>query len=256
MRVINSEFEIVDGIPYHQMLDIIEGAYRICYASEPEGDSEEFIRNKMRLKHFSPLEHCSITVDFIYDRGVSHEKVRHRLAAFSQQSTRYCNYNSGRFGKEITVIKPSFFDSNAIPTHTFNFPQPEYNCNYDCEKCNDENCFKWNLNASESNINLGVNKFDMWFLACRYAEWFYINLIEMGATPQEARSVLPNSLATKIRVTANIREWRHILELRALGTTGKPHPQMKEVMLPLLNKFVKLYPAFFEDLDPKLHLTR
>jgi len=220
------------------MLDIIEGAYRICYASEPKGDPENFIRSKMGIKHFSPLEHYSITVDFVYDRGVSHEKVRHRIAAFSQQSTRYCNYGKDKFGKEITDIKPLFFDSHEMPTKETHFPFPIM---HDHES--------WTLH---DDVNLmHVNKFDVWYMACLYSEWFYMLLLDMGATPQEARSVLPNSLATKIRVTANLREWRHILELRALGTTGKPHPQMIQVMMPLLNKFVKLYPVFFEDLSPK-----
>lgn len=238
MKVIEPSFEIIEGLSYQQMLQIVEGAYRICYASEPKGNTEEFIRSKMKLKHFSPLEHVSISVSFTYDRGVSHEKVRHRLAAFSQQSTRYCNFSKGKFGKEITVIKPSFFnqsDNTQFVTFPYPFRIP-----------NDKN--EWELVSNDFTTKYLMNKFDVWYIACLYAEYFYMQLLEMGATPQEARSVLPNSLATKIMVTANIREWIHILNLRAIGTTGKPHPQMREIMLPVLNVFKIKFPVFFEDL--------
>jgi len=237
MKVIEPSFEIIEGLSYQQMLQIVEGAYRICYASEPKGDSEEFIRSKMKLKHYSPLEHCSITVDFSFDRGISHEVVRHRLAAFSQSSTRYCNFSKDKFGKEITVINPFFFNPSD-KTKDIALPFPVFY---------EENT-SWNLIDDTGCDICTLNKFDVWYIACLYSEWAYLTLLEMGANPQEARSVLPNSLATKIRVTANIREWIHILNLRAIGTTGKPHPQMVEVMVPLLNQLKKDYPVFFEDL--------
>jgi len=236
MQVLNPSFEIIQAPTYQEMLYIIEGAYRICYASEPKGNSEEFIRDKMKLKHYTPLEHCIITVDFINDRGISHEQVRHRVASFSQQSTRYCNFSKDKFGNEIKVIAPIFFNKEDLPTKEINLPVPIYN----------DTKNKWELVSSETMLK--VSKFDVWFIACLYTEYFYMLLLNMGATAQEARSVLPNSLATKIRITANIREWRLIMQQRALGTTGKPHPSMVEVMLPLLKEFKSRYPVFFEDL--------
>jgi thymidylate synthase (FAD) len=213
MKVIAPSFDVVSAIPYADMLNVIERAYRVCYASEPQGDSEKFIRSKMNLKHDAPLEHISISIELVVDRGVSHELVRHRLASFCQESTRYANYSKDKFGKEITVIKPFFFDADEVKT------------------------------------KIGeVNKYDAWWIACLHAELAYMTLLGKGATPQEARSVLPNSLATKILVTANLREWRHIFNLRVIGTTGKPHPQMVEAMLPVLNYFKIHYPIFFEDL--------
>jgi thymidylate synthase (FAD) len=94
-----------------------------------------------------------------------------------------------------------------------------------------------------------MNEWDVWNLVCQWCEWGYNTLIEMGAKPQEARSVLPNSLETRIFTTFNLREWRHVFKLRALGTTGKPHPQMVEVMEPLLIEFKNSFPVFFEDLS-------
>jgi hypothetical protein len=128
------------------------------------------------------------TVLFICDRGVSHELVRHRPAAFAQESTRYCNYTKDKFDNQIVVIEPCFWpDHNSI-------------------------------------------KYRLWKNSCDTAESTYFDLLNDGATPQEARSVLPNSLKTEIFITATEREWKHILNLRYAGVTGAPHPQMVEVM--------------------------
>jgi len=240
MKVIEPSFEIIEGLTYQQMLQIVEGAYRICYASEPKGDAEEFIRSKMKLQHLTPIEHILITVDFTMNRGVTHELVRHRVATFSQQSTRYCNYGKDKFGKEITVTNPPFFNP-LENTKDIALPYPAFY---------KENT-SWHLIDSGFADVYTLNKFDVWYIACLYSEWAYMTLLKMGATPQEARSVLPNSLAAKIRISANLREWRLILNQRAIGITGKPHPEMLASMLPVLERFKKDYPVFFEDLIVK-----
>ena len=145
------------------------------------------------------LIHQDLTVKFTVDRGVTHELVRHRDCSFAQESTRYCNYSKGKFGNEITVIEPCFFDPDAEGT---------------------------------------ITKYAMWQTACEDAEQTYCDLLKAGATPQQARDVLPTSTKAEIIMTANICEWIHILELRALGVTGKPHPQMEEVMIPLAKELV------------------
>lgn len=94
-----------------------------------------------------------------------------------------------------------------------------------------------------------TNGYTEWKSAARLAEQHYFDLLEFGASPQEARAVLPNSLKTEIVVTANLREWRHILSLRAVGTTGTPHPQMREVMIPLLKELRERVPVIFDDLE-------
>ena len=188
----------------------IEYAGRTCYKSTDkitDESAEKFVRNICKNNHEAMLEHESITVKFTVDRGVSHELVRHRLASFAQESTRYCNYSQDKFGSEITVIKPCFYR--------------EYS-----------------------------EEYDLWKSAMENAEYEYFQLLNAGSTPQEARSVLPNSLKTEVVMTANIREWRHFLKLRAAGVTGKPHPQMLEVAVPLLNELRLKLPALFDDILP------
>lgn len=193
--------------PTEYLYSLVEAAGRTCYLSERvEGDTtESFIKRLMKRKHWSVLEHATVSVRLICDRGVSHELVRHRLASYSQESTRYCNYSKGKFGEEITVIKPCFWDETDL-------------------------------------------KYAGWANLCSKAEDAYIGLMKSGATPQEARSVLPNSLKTEIVVTMNIRNWRHFFEMRYLGVAGTPHPQMVEVAEKAFDLLCSQYPAFFEDL--------
>lgn len=82
----------------------------------------------------------------------------------------------------------------------------------------------------------------------KQAEDAYFKMLDFGLSPQQARAVLPNSLKTEVVMTANLREWRHFFKLRALGTTGKPHPQMLEVAVPLLEDMKNLIPVVFDDL--------
>ena len=210
MKAIKAGFEIMDPVEASYIYKRIEQAGRTCYKSESaitDESSERFVRNLIKRGHEAMLEHASITVKFTVDRGVSHELVRHRLASFAQESTRYCNYSKDKFGRELTFIKPCFFEE-------------------------------------------GTAKYSAWVDAMKLAESFYLSMIDYGATPQEARSVLPNSLKTEVVMTANIREWRHILNLRAAGVTGAPHPQMLEVMVPLLKEMKTKLPALFDDIQP------
>lgn len=205
MRVIEPSFELVDPIDADSILRKIERAGRTCYKSEDRitaDSAEDFVRRVLNSGHHSVIEHTSITVKFICDRGVSHELVRHRLASYSQESTRYANYSAERFGREITVIKPPFW--------------PE-----------------------------GSPAYSEWREAMKAAEAYYMRLIGMGAKPQEARGVLPNSLKTEIVMTCNIREWRHVFELRC---TPQAQPQIRAMMLSLLETFHQGVPVLFDDL--------
>lgn len=158
----------------------------------------KFVENVAELTHTERMVHENVSILFTTDRGVTHELVRMRDCSFAQESTRYCNYANDRFGSEITVIIPWFFADG------------------DTDK-DAENYLKW-----ES--------------AMKDAEARYIELIKNGATPQQARSVLPHSVKAEIVVTTNLREWHHILSLRACDFTGASHPQMHEIMKPLLKE--------------------
>lgn len=214
MKIVQPSFEILAYTP--DMSKLIERAIRCAYKSEErieEGSDAKIISHIKSLKHESTLEHGVITVKFVTDRGVTHELVRHRIASFTQESTRYCNYGKGKFGSEITVIQPFFFTE-----HTSNPTE--------------------------------IRKFDSWWRACLYAEKEYLTMLELGAKPQEARSVLPNSLKTEIVVTANVREWRKIMELR---TSKEAHPQIRQIMCPLLAVFREKWTFLFDDVGSVEH---
>jgi thymidylate synthase (FAD) len=202
MKIVKPGFEILTDVKLGiDILKRIEAAGRTCYKSEDKitGDScFAFARMILKRGHESVLEHESISVRFICDRGVSHELVRHRLAAYSQESTRYCDYSGG----EVAFIEPVFWkESDPVMYST-------------------------------------------WLKAMSAAEEYYLMLRRARAKPEEARSVLPNSLKTEIVMTANLREWRHVFRLR---TAKAAHPQMREIMRPLLLTMRSLIPVVFDD---------
>lgn len=208
MKIVNAGYEILSKIDGLRMLKNIETIARTCYKSETaitSGSAMNLVKRLIASGHEAMLEHDHLSVKFIVDRGVSHELVRHRLASFAQESTRYCNYSKDKFDNEITFIKPLFFEEGSFAYAT-------------------------------------------WFDACQKSEHAYLSLLENGAKPEEARTVLNNSLKTEICMTANLREWRHFFKLRAADLTGKAHPQMKEVTIPLLKELQEYIPLVFDDI--------
>ena len=206
MKVIDARYEILDKIDGMEVLKKIERVARTCYKSEDyikEGSAERLVKSLIDRGHEAMLEHYSFSIKFICDRGVSHEIVRHRVASFAQESTRYCNYSKDKFGNELTFIRPCFWEEN---THEY---------------------FSW----CESMGN---------------AEKGYFELLKLEATPEQARSVLPNSIKTEVVMTANLREWRHFLKLR---TAQAAHPQMRELTIPLLKELKEKIPVIFDDIE-------
>ena len=206
MKIIEPSFQFFEPLDGAQMLKRLERAGRVCYKSEDkitQGSAETFLANIIKRGHESVLEHEKITVSLICDRGVTHELVRHRIASYSQESTRYCNYMGEKFGRELTFIKPCFWAED----------DPKY---------------------------------AVWKEQMAQLEETYQRLLEAGASPQEARSILPNSLRTEIVVTMNLREWRHFFRLR---TAPAAHPQMREAADMLLAAFQAELPVIFDDLS-------
>lgn len=116
MKIVKPGFEILGNVNGAAILQHIELCGRVCYKSEnliSDTSAEKFVAGIIERGHEAVLEHAGVTVRFIVDRGVSHEIVRHRLAAYCQESTRYCNYSQGKHGSEITVIKPLYLDENT-----------------------------------------------------------------------------------------------------------------------------------------------
>lgn len=215
MKLIKPSYEIISKIDTDYLLHLIEQAGRTCYKSEDKitpTSAKDFIKMILGRHHESVIEHGGMTVRFIVDRGVSHELVRHRLASFSQESTRYCNYSKDKFDNQITFIMPEWLDFNG-----------------------------W-----DGNITVPSEEpMQVWLRSMDRAEKDYNKLIANGWVPQQARSVLPNSLKTEIVVTANFREWRTIFKQRC---SSAAHPQMREVMIPLLAEVKELVPVIFDDI--------
>lgn len=163
--------------------DIINKIRRLCKTKE---DADIVIK-----------KHVVHTIIFTCDRGITHEFVRHRPASFAQESTRYCNYGSDKFGREITVIEPCYWDKGTQP----------------------------------DTYDIDVTKaYNAWYEACLASEKAYFEILDNKGTPQQARGVLPTDVKTEIAITATENEWAHIINLRLIGTTGSPHPKMVEVM--------------------------
>ncbi|MBR2797242.1 MAG: FAD-dependent thymidylate synthase [Clostridia bacterium] len=216
MKIINPCFDWLDGRKPNGkvILDIITKAGRVAYQSDREGEEETFVRNLIRRGHESVLEHAKVSVVVACDRGVTHETVRHRIASYTQESTHYINYAGGKFKGDITYI--------AIMGGI----QRE----------------KAMAHLSAQQIGVIVAE---WMEACRDAEKHYNRMIELGATPRIARSVLNNSTKAQIVITMNMREWRHFFKLRSAANA---HPQMREVAEMLLEAFKSAIPVIFDDI--------
>ena len=201
-------------------LQTIERAGRTCYKSEDkitEESAPKFCQMLLDRGHEAMIEHASASYRVICDRGVTHEIVRHRLFSYAQESTRYCNYKSG-----VTFI---------IPLWT-GIGEGEYFIHW-------KN--KLGTTAWEPE---GHGLDNRWFWSMALAERDYTRLLEEGWQPQQARTVLPNSLKTEIIITGNLREWRHFFKLR---TAKAAHPQMQEVANMILADIRKKIPVIFAD---------
>lgn len=207
VKVVEMTASILNGPTNQNLLETIERAGRVCYKSEGkigDGTCKTFIKSIITRGHESVLEHCSISALFTVDRGVTHEIVRHRIASYSQESTRYCNYGNEQFDGGITVCRPTFW-----------------------------------------HRKLNAEMFNVWYEAVSAANDYYLKLLALGAKPQEARSVLPQSTKADIVVTMNVREWRHFFKLRC---SPAAHPDIRKAATELLEEMASRYEVVFDDL--------
>ena len=222
MRTLKPQHVIIgkDQIEGHKILKHIEKIARTCYKSEDlinDESAEKMIKKLIKMNHLAMIEHASVSVLFTCDRGVTHEIVRHRVASYAQESTRYVNYSKDKFGNEIGYI--DIAGGIALDTKMKDLP----------------------IETIDAIIS-------EWNQACIDAEKHYMKMLELGATPQIARSVLNNSTKSDINVTMNLREWRHFFELRC---DTPAHPQMRELVIPLLKEMSEVIPIVFDDLVEK-----
>lgn len=171
-----------------------------------------------------------VCVRFICDRGVSHEFVRHRTMSFAQESTRYCNYSKDKFGNELTFIMPSWCDM-SVGNYTLFAEQNKENLEFIQVMKNFEKDEKYPISSTSNGR----------FLCATYwSEKYYLDLLNKGWTPQQARAVLPNALKTELVMTGFVSDWKHFFELRATEAGAKgPHPQASELANPLYKEFLK-----------------
>ena len=205
MQIIDPKIEVekIDGI---QMMKNIERACRTCYRSEGKITEESYktlLKNCITRGHESVLEHEKVTIRMTCDLGVYKDLTRHRMASYSIESTRYCNYGKDKFNNEIKIIKPC-------------------------------------------NIEEGTEIYKLWKTACENMEKNYIQMSKLGALPDQLRMILPHSIAAEVTMTANIREWKHILNLR---TSIHTHPSIRQLLIPLLLYFKEIMPEIFEDIS-------
>lgn len=237
MELIRPSIEFIDKIDRNNILQKIERAGRTCYKSEsnitPESASK-FVANLVKRGHWAMIEHgASITVKITTDRGVTHEIVRHRLASYAQESTRYCNYSNSKFGDDIKFVIPAG-KLDKLPEGKLD---PIFY---------KDTIVGFTLRETP-NVQLPLAEDELIFLTSLYnAEQAYKDYLACGHTPQEARALLPNALKTEIIVTMNLREWKHFLDLRSKGTTGAPHPDMKAIADIIYKCFVVNLPEIFE----------
>lgn len=150
-----------------------------------------------------PTKHARrLTIKFSTQIAISREFNRHRVNSMAEQSTRYCNYSKDKFGEEISISLPSWIKSEGCIVKDIE------------DYC--EDIVSWEIDNWDT--------IDYWLFANRTCEWCYMNLIERGWTPQQARTVLPLDTHTELIHTAFIDDWKHFVDLRYHGTTGKPHP--------------------------------
>lgn len=234
MKLIKPKVEILDKLDERDVVGRIATVARTCYKSEDMRTADKayvLVRRLIDSKHDAMLEFVDITVKFTTDRAIANELVRHRLASYAQESTRYCNYSKDKFGNELTFIIPSWL----------NIPEGDYTW--------------WNgdwVDMDKLKINLPDNDdaTNIWLHNLKNAEYSYIKLIDEGWKPQQARSVLPLCTKTEITMKANLREWRHFFKLRC---STAAHPDMRVLALDLLKQFHEQIPIVFDDLHDQFY---
>jgi len=223
MLLIKPSYEFIDEIDREKILKKLEFCGRTCYKSEDkitEESASKFVRMVCKRGHESVIEHVSLTVKFVIDRGISHELIRHRIAAYSQESTRYVNYGK----KGITFI----------------IPPPPFITNIEPGKYNYGNIIDGKTTCSYTDNEL------IWFCSLLRVEDEYNTLIKNKWPPEIARNILPNSLKTEVVSTFNLREWKHVFKVRAHSAA---HPQMREIMEQVKKRFVEELPEVFGNDD-------
>lgn len=176
---------------------------------------------KYRCDYEEGKHDLRITVHFSTQIAITREYNRHRANSMAEQSTRYCNYSKNKFDNEITINLPTWVEAAGFDGSQ---ETEDYRLEDMCADIAEGRAQEW-------------SKLETWIFANQAAEYAYMKLIEAGCKPQEARTILPLDCNTELVHTAFVSDWKHFFDLRALGTTGAPHPDAKVLALPLMEEF-------------------
>ena len=221
MRLIKPKVEILDRIDGDQVIADITTAARTCYKSEDVRTKEKdkaLVKRLIESKHEAMLEFADVTVKFTTSIGITREIIRHRVASYANESTRYCDYSKDKFNNEITFIIPSHIDV------------PEGNYDYQ--------------NGDWVDADIGSDISD-WLFVLNHAQTTYRLLRNKGWKAEQAREILPMCTKSEICMKANLREWRHFFSLRC---SKAAHPDIRVLALDLLKQMHEKIPVIFDDL--------
>ena len=226
MELIKQKVEFLTPINREEILKNIEIAARTCYKSEQnitENSASRMVKNLVKNGHTAMIEMGGmITVKVTTNRAIANEIVRHRIASYAQESTRYVNYGK----KPIKFILPHWVKNLKEGVYT------------DFEE------YIYRYNGTEQDPQ-ELNNLDYYFLKQMYNSEHVYNILMNEIQPQQARDILPLALATELVVSMNLRAWKHFIDLRSIGTTGKPHPDIKEIADIIKTEFNIKLPEIF-----------
>lgn len=230
MKLIKPKVEMLDRFKRQQVIGRIATVARTCYKSEAmrTADRDEaLVKRLIESKHEAMLEFVDVTVKFTTSIGITREIIRHRLASFANESTRYCDYSKDKFNNEITFIIPSYLD---IPEGNYSYWDGDW------------------VDMDKLKIQLPADNKDAvstWLFSLNHAETSYLILKNKGWKAEQAREVLPMCTKSEICMKANLREWRHFFKLRCHHTA---HPDIRVLALDLLKQMHEQIPIVFDDL--------
>lgn len=224
-KIVKPKFQILSRLNERSILKHLERCGRTCYKSEDKITDDscyKFIKMLLSKGHESVIEHYNISIKFVCSRALSHQLVRHRLCSFSEQSQRYCNFETK---VDMGIIQPYWMNESDIKK----IRNKSFSSVLQIPNKVSKKCQYWLESIIDSTVTYGI-----------------LLRSNPDMTPQQARSLLPNAAKTEIVCTANLRQWRHILKLR---TSKGADPEIRELMIPLLRKLQEKLPTLFSDIE-------
>lgn len=242
MRLVYPSVEIVNAMPYEDMLALVERAGRICtQTTDKAGDltsAEQFVKARMDQAHYSILEHVNITVRFVTNRKAMAELTRHRISSYSVESTRFCNYSKNKFDG-VSYIFPVWRWGGCKEIMD------------DAIYCTDTGRIKFKELFSQNNQKMHMNpknptqdqkEFIAWLRCNILNELCYSRVLEASGSVDLASEQLNSAVKTEMLVTKNVRMWMDFF-MKRIGK--RVYPGASYLASELLSQMGAAYPIFF-----------